>query len=250
MLVHLRSRCLSTAVRAPFSQDSSMLAWSSDRLRKFGGSVKRLCRRLHQCRLCGAPPDPYVRRPRHVAAVRELRARGPARRARIFYPLHVRLCDVMPARAASRVRARRGHLLRLRLLLVVLRLLGRAREAVRRGDDRAARPDAGQPGHRGRQQRRLPAAALRGRGHPGARRRAGRERGRGRPGPRASRPRSSSSAPETGREIARRHGRADLVAANNVFAHVPDIRGFAAGPARAGQGRRAWSRWSSRTCCG
>jgi SAM-dependent methyltransferase len=34
---------------------------------------------------------------------------------------------------------------------------------------------------------------------------------------------------ETGREIARRYGRADLVAGNNVFAHVPDIRGFAAG---------------------
>jgi C-methyltransferase-like protein/putative zinc binding protein/methyltransferase family protein len=35
--------------------------------------------------------------------------------------------------------------------------------------------------------------------------------------------------PESGEEIARRYGRADLVAANNVFAHVPDIRGFAAG---------------------
>jgi hypothetical protein len=34
---------------------------------------------------------------------------------------------------------------------------------------------------------------------------------------------------ETGREIAGRYGLADLVAANNVFAHVPDIRGFAAG---------------------
>jgi SAM-dependent methyltransferase len=34
---------------------------------------------------------------------------------------------------------------------------------------------------------------------------------------------------ETGCEIAHRRGRADLVAANNVFAHVPDIRGFAAG---------------------
>jgi SAM-dependent methyltransferase len=34
---------------------------------------------------------------------------------------------------------------------------------------------------------------------------------------------------DTGREIAGRRGRADLVAANNVFAHVPDIRGFAAG---------------------
>lgn len=35
--------------------------------------------------------------------------------------------------------------------------------------------------------------------------------------------------PESGEAIARAHGRADLVVANNVFAHVPDIRGFAAG---------------------
>ena len=35
--------------------------------------------------------------------------------------------------------------------------------------------------------------------------------------------------PETGAAIAAEYGRADLVAANNVFAHVPDIRGFAAG---------------------
>jgi hypothetical protein len=34
---------------------------------------------------------------------------------------------------------------------------------------------------------------------------------------------------DTGRQIAKQYGRADLVAANNVFAHVPDIRGFAAG---------------------
>ena len=34
---------------------------------------------------------------------------------------------------------------------------------------------------------------------------------------------------ETGQEIADRHGKADLVTANNVFAHVPDIRGFAVG---------------------
>ena len=33
----------------------------------------------------------------------------------------------------------------------------------------------------------------------------------------------------TGAEIADAYGQADLVAANNVFAHVPDIRGFAAG---------------------
>jgi SAM-dependent methyltransferase len=34
---------------------------------------------------------------------------------------------------------------------------------------------------------------------------------------------------ESGLQIAQRCGRADLVAANNVFAHVPDIQGFAAG---------------------
>ena len=35
--------------------------------------------------------------------------------------------------------------------------------------------------------------------------------------------------PDTGAEIAAEYGQADLVAGNNVFAHVPDIRGFAAG---------------------
>jgi 2-polyprenyl-3-methyl-5-hydroxy-6-metoxy-1,4-benzoquinol methylase len=35
--------------------------------------------------------------------------------------------------------------------------------------------------------------------------------------------------PATGQAIAQEFGKADLVAANNVFAHVPDIRGFAAG---------------------
>ena len=34
---------------------------------------------------------------------------------------------------------------------------------------------------------------------------------------------------ETGAEIATRHGRADLVAANNVYAHVPDLRDFTLG---------------------
>jgi 2-polyprenyl-3-methyl-5-hydroxy-6-metoxy-1,4-benzoquinol methylase len=35
--------------------------------------------------------------------------------------------------------------------------------------------------------------------------------------------------PETGEAIAAEYGQADLVAGNNVFAHVPDIRGFAVG---------------------
>ena len=40
----------------------------------------------------------------------------------------------------------------------------------------------------------------------------------------------------TGASTAAEHGRADLVAANNVFAHVPDLRGVRARAARAGQG--------------
>ena len=34
---------------------------------------------------------------------------------------------------------------------------------------------------------------------------------------------------QTGLEVAARHGRADLVVANNVFAHVPDIVDFSKG---------------------
>ena len=57
----------------------------------------------------------------------------PARRAlRSFYPLHVRICDELPARPAAGLRRGRRHLHRLRLLLVVLDDLGRARPPVRR----------------------------------------------------------------------------------------------------------------------
>ena len=34
---------------------------------------------------------------------------------------------------------------------------------------------------------------------------------------------------ETGADLAKRHGRADLVVGNNVYAHVPDLLGFSAG---------------------
>ena len=55
------------------------------------------------------------------------------------------------------------------------------------------------------------------------------ERRRGRPDPAASGPSCSSSARRPAASSPPTYGRADLVAANNVFAHVPDIRGFAAG---------------------
>ena len=70
------------------------------------------------------------------------------------------------------------------------------------------------------------------------------------PSTRASRPRSSSSARTTGTTFATAHGRADLVAANNVFAHVPDIVDFSKGLRAlvADDGLRRASR--SRTSCG
>ena len=183
----------------------------------------------HQCRLCGAP---LTRTFVDLGMSPLCESYVPADELdepEIFYPLHVRLCDAcllvqLPAYVpgedifsdyayfSSYSDSWVAHAKR--YAEAMIERLGLT---------------PGQPGHRGGQQRRLPAAALPGGGHPGARRRARRERGRGGPGPRASGPRSSSSGAETGREIARRHGRADLVAANNVFAHVPDIRGFAAG---------------------
>ena len=146
-----------------------------------------------------------------------------------FYPLHVRICAEcllvqLPAYVAGR-----GHLLRLRLFLVVFGLLGGARPALRRRNDRAARTRARLAGRRGGQQRRVPAAALRRRRDPGGRHRAGRERGRGGAG--QGHP-DRGRVPRPGDRRRRRrpsYGRADLVAGNNVYAHVPDLLGFTAG---------------------
>ena len=43
----------------------------------------------------------------------------------------------------------------------------------------------------------------------------------------------------SGADVAARYGQADLVAGNNVYAHVPDIRDFSAGLAAAGQADRS-----------
>ena len=54
---------------------------------------------------------------------------------------------------------------------------------------------------------------------------------------------------KTGTDVAERHGPADLVAANNVFAHVPDIVDFARG-LRALVADQGASPSRSRTSCG
>ena len=182
----------------------------------------------HQCRLCGAPLTRTFVDLGMSPLCESYVPDGEARRGGGLLPASRSPVRRVPAGAASRVRVRRADLLRLRVLFVVLRLVGGAREAVRRGDDRAAWPDL-----RTAWSPKWPATTATccstscGR-DPGARRRAGRERGRGGPRPRHPTEVQFLGA-ETGREIAQRHGRADLVAANNVFAHVPDIRGFAAG---------------------
>ena len=55
---------------------------------------------------------------------------------------------------------------------------------------------------------------------------------------------------DTARALAERHGRADLLIANNVLAHTPDLNDFVAGMASLPRRRRACSRWSSRISCG
>ena len=106
--------------------------------------------------------------------------------------------------------------------------------------------DSPEPGGRGREQRRLPAPARRRAGHPRAGHRAGRERRRGGAG-RGSR-RSSSSSAGSSRPPGRRGRRADLLVANNVMAHVPDLNDFVAGMAML-LAPRGVITIEFRTCC-
>ncbi len=95
---------------------------------------------------CGEPPVPAVcgradrdvRRPRHVAAVRELPGGRPARPRRDLLPAARAHLLAVPAGAAPGLHRRRGHLQPLRLLLVVQRLVGGPRRPLRRRRGRAA----------------------------------------------------------------------------------------------------------------
>ena len=143
----------------------------------------------------------------------------------------------LPACAAPRIRSRRRNLFRLRLLFFVFRLVGSACEAVRQSHDGTAGPYPAEPRHRGGQQRRLPAAALPGGGHPGTRRRARGERGRDCPGPghphRGPIPRPDDRPGDRRRPWpGRPGGREQRI---RPRAGYPRLRGRAA---RAGQGRR------------
>ena len=159
---------------------SARLVGSTCRHSRLTPSSRRLRRRrAARVPLLRRAAAPHVRRPRHVAAVRELRAGRARQRDGAVLPAAREGLRELPARAARGVRHRRGHLQRVRVLLLVLGLLGRARPRVRGDGDRALRARPGQPGHGGREQRRLPAAPRRRARHPGARHRARGERRRG-----------------------------------------------------------------------
>ena len=111
-----------------------------------------------------------------------------------FYPLHVWVCRTCFLVQLERVRQPRRDLHRVRLLLVVLDSLARARRGLRRDDHRAPGAGAEELRHRAGQQRRLPAAVLREARHPVAGHRARRQRRQGRRRAGASRRWSSSSA--------------------------------------------------------
>ena len=94
---------------------------------------------VSRCRFCGAPLEhTFV----DLGMSPLCESYVPADRANAmepFYPLHAKVCEQLPAGAARAVRHRRRHLHRVRLLLLVLRLLGRARAQLRRDGRRALR---------------------------------------------------------------------------------------------------------------
>ena len=168
-----------------------------------------------------------------------------------FYPLHAQGLRELPARAARGVRhAGRGHLQRVRVLLVVLRLVGRARAQLRRDGGRAlrARPRAASSWRS-----RATTATCCSTSSSAASRRSASSRPPTSPRSRrstGSRRSCGSSAASWRRSLVAEGRRADLLAANNVMAHVPDLNDFVGGFEIAARARRRGRRSRCRTCCG
>ena len=83
-----------------------------------------------------------------------------------FYPLHVFVCEKCLSGAASGIREPCRHLFRIRIFFLVLRQLGGACAPVHRTHGGALQVECEEPRRGTRQQRRVPAAALRETRHP------------------------------------------------------------------------------------
>ncbi len=175
------------------------------------------------------PARTDLRRPRTGPAVRGLADRGPPARAGGLLPTGRAHLRCLPAGPAPDLHLGRGHLPRIRLLLVVQRQLGRARRAVRR---RSGATPATRPRLPGRSRSRATTATSCStsfpRGIPAlgiepARNIAAAARKKGIPTI------SEFLTRELARQIVAEKGHADLVVANNVWAHVPDLNDFTAG---------------------
>ena len=134
----------------------------------------------------------------------------------------------MPLGAAARLRRARGCLLRLRLLLLLLGLLGSPCPPVRRHGGNRARTGEKSfvvevASNDGYLLQHSVARGIRSLGIEPAANIAEVARAKG------IDTEVMFLGEETGRDVADRHGKADLVVANNVFAHVPDIVDFSKG---------------------
>ena len=183
----------------------------------------------HHCRACGAPlTETFVDLGATPLANSYLE---PDDRDRMepHYPLHARVCGVCLLVQLPAVQTAEAIFSDYAYFSSYSDSWVEHARALRRGDRAGARPRARLAGRRGGLERRLPAPAPGRVRDPGARRRAGRERGRRGRRRAASTPRSRSSAVAYAADLVERRGHADLIVANNVLAHVPDLNDFLAG---------------------
>ena len=110
--------------------------------------------------LVQCPAHDNLRRPRHVSAVRELSYGRPNQPdGAVLSAARAGLRRLLPGSVAG-VREAGAHLHRVRVLLIVFDVLGRACAPLLRNDQGSAQSRRQQPGVRDRQQRRISAAAL------------------------------------------------------------------------------------------
>ena len=145
------------------------------------------------------------------------------------YPLHVRVCEQLPARPAAAADHARGDVHRVRLLLLVLHVAGSSTPA----GSSTARSSGSSSGPT-RSSSRWPATtatccSTSSSAASAAWASSRRSTSARPPGRRACRRSPRSSPRRPARQVRAEHGPADLVCLNNVYAHIPDVVGFTEG---------------------